>query len=100
MGTFNDGGNTLRVDEGDKRFADPQFQDDFAGLEVRVRAECVGSCIDFLDLSRSVGTQTMLDTVAQLTENGIRKIVRSLGDEVNADALGADQTYDLIDLFQ
>ena len=40
----------------------------------------------------------MLNTVGKLRKHGIRNIARALRDEINADAFGANQFYDLLDL--
>ena len=42
----------------------------------------------------------MLDAIAQLAQHGVGDICRVLGDEIDANALGADQTHHLFDLFQ
>ena len=41
----------------------------------------------------------MLDAVAELGEDGLRQVERVLRDEVDADALAADEADDLFDLF-
>ena len=42
----------------------------------------------------------MLDTIAELSQHGVGNIQGILGNEVNPDAFGANQTHDLLDLFQ
>ena len=42
----------------------------------------------------------MLDAVAQLAGDLVGDVDRVLGDEIDADALGADQAHDLLDLFE
>ena len=42
----------------------------------------------------------MLHAVAELAEHLVRDVERVLGDEVDADALGADQPHHLLDLLQ
>jgi hypothetical protein len=42
----------------------------------------------------------MLNAITQLTQNGLRNIQRILGNEINADALGANQTYHLFDFLE
>jgi hypothetical protein len=47
---------------------------------------------------RRVGAQGVLDAVAELGQDAFGQVARVLGDEIDADALGADQADDLLDL--
>ena len=47
-------------------------------------------------LGRGIGTQGVLDPVAQLREHTVRNVLRVLGDEVDADPFGPDQTHNLL----
>ena len=51
-------------------------------------------------IARRESAQRMLYAVAQLAQHAVRDIQRVLGDEVNADAFGADQAHHLFDLGQ
>jgi hypothetical protein len=42
----------------------------------------------------------MLHAVAELARNGVGNVERVLGDEIDADALRADQAHDLLDFLQ
>jgi hypothetical protein len=49
-------------------------------------------------VARGEGAQRVLDAVAELAEHRLRHVERVLRDEVDADALGADQPHHLLDL--
>ena len=51
-------------------------------------------------VARREGAQRMLDAVAELAGDLVGNVDRVLGDEIDADALGADQPHDLLDLFE
>ena len=51
-----------------------------------------------LALGGGVGAQGVLDAAAELGEDIFRQVARILRDEIDADALGADQANDLLDL--
>jgi hypothetical protein len=57
-----------------------------------------GGCLDGFLVARGEGAQGVLDAVAELAEDLFRHIERVLRDEIDADALGADQADDLLDL--
>jgi hypothetical protein len=61
------------------------------------RIVCGGRLDGFL-VARGEGAQGVLDAVAELAEDLFRHIQRVLRDEIDADALGADQADDLLDL--
>jgi hypothetical protein len=42
----------------------------------------------------------MLDAVAELARDSVGNVDRVLGDEIDADALGADQAHHLLDLLE
>jgi hypothetical protein len=60
----------------------------------------LGRRLHRLGFARRVGAERMLDAVAELGKHGFGHVERVLGDEIDADALGADQPDDLLDLLQ
>ena len=56
--------------------------------------------LDGLLVLRTEGPQSVLDPVAELAEDVFRDVQRTLGDEIDADALGADQAHHLLDFLQ
>ena len=56
--------------------------------------------LDRLLVARREGAQGVLDAVAELAEHLVRHVERVLRDEIDADALGADQAHHLLDLLQ
>ena len=56
------------------------------GSELALRRKDESAFHDF-DFRRSIGTQSMLDAVAQLIQNVLRQIRRILGDEIDSDTL-------------
>ena len=68
------------------------------GLEGRVGPEGLGRRLDPLLLGRREGAQRVLHPVAELAQDHRRHVGRVLGDEIDADALGADQPHHLLDL--
>src|SRR4029079_15939057 len=71
---------------------------DLLNLELRVRPERLGRRSDRLLVAWGESPQRVLDPVAELSEYDIRHVERVLADEVDADALGANQANDLLDL--
>ena len=53
--------------------------------------------LDRLLVARGEGAERMLDAIAKLAEHDIRHVDRVLGDEIDADALAADQPHHLFD---
>ena len=51
-------------------------------------------------VARRVGAQRVLDAIAELAEHGVGHVDRVLRDEIDADALRADQAHDLLDLVE
>ena len=51
-------------------------------------------------IARREGAQRVLDAVAELPEHRVGNVERILRDEIDADALRADQPHDLLDLLQ
>ena len=87
-----------RLQGRDQRLADAQLGDHVGRLEGRVGAEGVGGGAHALLLRGRVGAQRVLDPVAELAQHRRRHVRRVLGDEIDADALGADQPHHLLDL--
>ena len=56
--------------------------------------------LDRLLVARREGAQRVLHAVAELAEHRVGNVERILRDEVDADALGADQPHDLLDLLE
>ena len=96
--TLNNTRPALCIQEGDERFTHSQFGNDILRLKVRVWAECLRRRAYCLLFGRRIGAQRMLNAVGKLRKDGIRNIARALRDEINADAFGANQFYDLLDL--
>ena len=95
---FNYRRSSLLVEEGDQRLAGTKFEESIIGIECRIRTEGVGGNPDgFLILGR-IGPESVLDAVSELTEDVLGDVGRTLGDEVDADALGTDKADDLLDL--
>jgi hypothetical protein len=92
----------LLVEEGDQRLADAEFGDRrLDGVEGRVGAHGVGGArLHRLLVARREGAQRVLHAVAELAEHRVGHVERVLGDEIHADALGADQAHHLLDLLQ
>lgn len=68
------------------------------GVEVGIGAEALGGCLYALALGRRVGAQGMLDPATELSEHVLGQVARVLRDEIDADALRADQADNLLDL--
>jgi hypothetical protein len=99
-GALDDAGAALLVEEGHQRLADAELGDGLLGVELRVRAHGLGRRLHRLLVARREGAQRVLHAVAELAEHGVRHVERVLGDEVDADALGADQPHHLLDLVE
>ena len=65
-----------------------------------VGPECLGGGADAFLLERREGAQRVLDAVAELGRHVVGHVARVLRDVVDADALGADQARDALDLLQ
>ena len=62
--------------------------------------EAIGRRAQTALLDRCIGAQGVLNAITQLAQDRLGNIRRVLGDEIDADALRADQPDDLLDLFQ
>ncbi|KFB65996.1 MAG: hypothetical protein CAPSK01_004838 [Candidatus Accumulibacter vicinus] len=90
----------MAVEERNQRLADAEFADCRLGVELRIRPQGLRGRFHGFLVSRRERAQRVLNPVAKLPENGIGNVERILRDEVDADALGTDQTHHLLDLFQ
>ena len=62
--------------------------------------ECLGRGPDRPLIARGEGTQRVLHPVAELARDLLRDVDRVLGDEIDPDALRADQANDLLDFVE
>jgi hypothetical protein len=92
------GRRAAAFEERHQRFALAEFHDDAGGIELRVRPEGLRRGIDRLLVAWREGAQRVLHATAQLSQHLVRHVDRILRDEINADALGADQADHLLDL--
>ena len=74
-----------------------ELGDHLVDIELRVGAEGLGGGFDGFLIARREGAEGVLHTVAELAEDDLGTSMRVLGDEVDADALGADEAHDLLD---
>jgi hypothetical protein len=74
--------------------------DDLRHIQTGVLAKRIGGGPHCFLIARSEGPQGMLDAVSQLPQNVVRNIQRILCDQENADALGTDEPYDLLDFVE
>ena len=88
------------IEEGDQRLAGAQILDRLLGTEGRIGAHGLGGGFHRLLVLRRKGAQGMLHAVAQLAEHGVGNIRRVLRNEIDADALGADEADHLFDFIQ
>ena len=92
------GRRAAAFEERHQRFALAEFHDDAGGIELRVGPEGLRRRRHRLLVARREGAQRVLHAVAQLGEHLVRHVDRVLRDEIDADALGADQADHLLDL--
>ena len=92
--------HALVLERRDQRLADAELGDRLEGGEVGVGPEGVGRGLDRLRVARREGAERVLDAVAHLGEHDVGHVERVLRDEVDADALRADQADDLLDLLE
>ena len=97
LGPLHDAGGTLLVEEGDQGFARLEVLDGLVGLEGGIGTEGLGGHTYGLLVPWGISTQGMLHTVAQLAEDAVGDIGGTLGDEIDAHALGTDEADDLLD---
>ncbi len=95
---MNHRGGTLFVKERDQCFTRTQLQYLPFGIEGRIGTECLGGCFHHCLVFRRERTQGMLYPIATLPQNGFGQIRRRLGDEIDTDTLGTNQTYNLFNL--
>src|SRR5690606_24300039 len=88
---LDDGGRAFFLQERNERLAHPEFGDDLGGIGLGIGAEGVGGRSDRLLIAWRIGAQRMLHTIAELPEHRVRYVERVLRDEIDADALGADE---------
>ena len=96
VGTLYDGGNAFEVKQGDEHLARTKLAEGCFCVQVWVGAEGLRRSLERLALLRRVGTQCVLNFIAKLCQYVFRHIGRLLRDEVDADALGADKTDNLL----
>ena len=90
----------VAFEEGHQRLALPQFGDHRGGIEVGILPERLGRSPHRFLIARREGAQRMLHAVSELRGHFVRHVERILGDEINADSLGADQPHHLLDLIE
>ena len=100
LGTLHHTGCTLLVEERHQGLASLKVHDGLVGLELGVGTEGVGSGLHGFLVFRGVGPQGVLHAVAQLTEYVLRDIGGTLGDEIDAHTLGANQSDHLLYLVE
>ncbi len=93
-------GRAVAFQERYQRLALAELRDHLLGVELRVRPECVGRGLDRLLVARREGAQRMLHAVAELGQHLVRHVERILRDEIDPDALRADQPHHLLDLVE
>ena len=91
---------TLFIQTRDERLANAEFHDDFRGIEVWIRPECIRSGLNGFLIARGESSESMLNTIPELAENVVRDVTRILCDEINADAFRADESHHLLDGLQ
>ena len=83
-----------------QRLADLQFGDRGRDIDAGIGAERLRRGLHRRLIARGEGAQRMLDAVAELARDRVGNVDRVLGDEIDADALRADQPHDLLDLVE
>src|SRR6185503_18012278 len=97
-GPLNDGRRALRVQKRHERLPDRKFGDRPLGIDRRVLPHRLRGGPDRFLIARRERTQRMLHAIAELAEHRLWNVEWILRDEVDADALGSNQAYDLLDL--
>ena len=98
LGAFHDAGRTFFVQERNQSLTRTEFQNGGFGVKIGVRAEGLRRRLHGLLFLGRISAKSMQDAVAQLTSDGVRNVVRALGDEIHAYALRTHQTDDLLNL--
>ena len=88
------------VHHGHDRLADAEAGDDLAEVVVRAGGVGVHGRLQRLGVVGRVGAELVLDPRAELGQHVVGHVGRALGDEEDADALGADQPHGLGDLVE
>ena len=83
------------VEERDQRFADFKLANGLLDVDLGIGAERLRRGLHRFLVFRRERPQGMLHAVAKLAQHIVRNVDRVLGDEVHADALGADQPHNL-----
>ena len=95
---FHNGGSTLFIQEGYQGFTGAELKKRIVSLESGICAEGIGSNLYCLLVLGAVGAEGVLYAVAQLAEDIGRDVRGALGDEIDANALGADEADNLLNL--
>ena len=90
------GRRALEIERRDQRLADLQFGDGGGGVEALALAERLGGGAHRFLVARREGAQGVLHAIAELPQHRLGHVERVLRDEINADALGADEAHDLL----
>ena len=98
--TLHHRGSTFLVQEADESLTRLQVHNSLVGLEGRVGAERVSSRLHRFLVFRGIGTEGMLHTVTQLSEDVLWNIGRTLCDKIDTHSLRAYQTDDLLYLVE
>ncbi len=84
---LHDTRGTLLVEEAHESLTRLEVHDGLVGLELGIGSEGLSCCLHGLLVFRRVGSQRVLHTVAELSEDILRDIGRTLGDEVDTHTL-------------
>ena len=94
---FHNARLAILIQQRHERLAGAQFQQCLGGIEGRILAEGRRCRAHRLLLGGRVGAQPVLDAVGKLREHFVGNVGGRLADEVDADALGADELHRLHD---
>ena len=97
---LDDGWPSGGVEEGDERLAHAKLCDGCARIKSGIGAEGGGGRRDGFLVAGREGAQGVLHTIAELPEHGVGDVGRVLCAEIDANAFGADEADDLLDLFE
>ena len=98
QGALNNARHALLLQHRGHRFPDADLANGILGREPRVLP--IGLCGQFqvFAIPRGKGAQRVLDAIAKLSQNILWNVARALGDEIDANPLGADQPRHLFHL--